>query len=470
MNSLEKYDRLAKKFRWKLGLILYFRQFLGWAAVVMFLWGVVVLVLKGLSLDTLWYQIVPGTALIAPVVISLVWMLRSLPDPARIKAMLDLRVAGGGLITASDEIDIQQWMDRIPNERSPRLSWRGGRVLTPFILSIVFLGVAFAIPARLIAAAPNRLDIGEELDQFNQQLAVLEEEQILDEEQLQEYRKDIADLDKKAAAGDSGGMWEAMDHLDNSLEKVAEKEALDMLKELRQNRLAQELAQALNQNQDQLPAGALDAAVEQLSQLATGSVPPEALEEAGISPEAWKELLAKIQSGQLSEGECTQMQQILGQCGQCQGGKIGRLVDARLLDGKFMKLCEKAGECDPEALLAYLSQCEGMTPGDCQALCQLPGKGGVTRGRGDAALTWKDETQTADMGFKEAVLPPGSLASLRDSQIQGVSIGDPGTEEPLGPSGSGALAGASATGGTARTHTVLPVHRNSVNNYFNRNK
>ncbi len=38
-----------------------------------------------------------------------------------------------------------------------------------------------------------------------------------------------------------------------------------------------------------------------------------------------------------------------------------------------------------------------------------PGRGGATRGRGDAAITFGDESDASGLKFKEVVLPPGTL-------------------------------------------------------------
>jgi hypothetical protein len=100
----------------------------------------------------------------------------------------------------------------------------------------------------------------------------------------------------------------------------------------------------------------------------------------------------------------------------------------------------------------------------------LPGRGGVSRGRADAAMTWSQGAEKGDAEFKEKVLPPSAAASLKDSRLAGVSVGDPTAKEPGGGSSGGVLGSARAGGGEARSQLILPEHRKSVQRYFEREK
>jgi hypothetical protein len=52
----------------------------------------------------------------------------------------------------------------------------------------------------------------------------------------------------------------------------------------------------------------------------------------------------------------------------------------------------------------------------------------------------------------------------------GVSRGDPTAAKPAGGSSGGALVGAQAGGGAARTQLILPEHEKTVRRYFDRDK
>jgi hypothetical protein len=71
------------------------------------------------------------------------------------------------------------------------------------------------------------------------------------------------------------------------------------------------------------------------------------------------------------------------------------------------------------------------------------------------------------VAFKEKVLPPAA-GSLKDSQLQGVSVGDPTADKPGEQSAGGALDVSTAGRGSARTQVILPEHRKVIGRYFAR--
>ncbi|MCI0528433.1 MAG: hypothetical protein L0Y56_13420, partial [Nitrospira sp.] len=170
-----------------------------------------------------------------------------------------------------------------------------------------------------------------------------------------------------------------------------------------------------------------------------------------------------------------QLKEISELLGQTKGEIIGRLVELRevgLIDLKALKLAEKLGQYNSSELVAFLKEnAENIPVSEILSLWVQgqPGKGGITRGRGDAAMTWSDGTSEEGTKFKEQVLPPGSVAALKDNQLIGLSAGTPSVEPVEGPSKSGALNGASAGGGSAFTQVILPRHRGAVKRYFERN-
>src|SRR5205807_2434317 len=102
----------------------------------------------------------------------------------------------------------------------------------------------------------------------------------------------------------------------------------------------------------------------------------------------------------------------------------------------------RCGECDSKGLADYLKANEGKgTVRELMARFQLslPGKGGVDRGPGPAELTFGKPTEETKGDFKEQALPPGALADLKQTRLQGVSPSAPKVE-PGGTASSGALA------------------------------
>ena len=64
-------------------------------------------------------------------------------------------------------------------------------------------------------------------------------------------------------------------------------------------------------------------------------------------------------------------------------------------------------------------------------------------------MTWRRRVDKEDAAFKEKVLPPAAVASLKDSRLAGISVGDPTSTKPAGGSSGGALGVAQAGGGEA---------------------
>ena len=83
-------------------------------------------------------------------------------------------------------------------------------------------------------------------------------------------------------------------------------------------------------------------------------------------------------------------------------------------------------------------------------------------------MTWSDGSNEEDTTFKAQVLPPASLAALKESMMIGVSIGAPSIEENPASSATDALNSATAGSGEAFSHTVLPRHKGVVERYFER--
>lgn len=97
----------------------------------------------------------------------------------------------------------------------------------------------------------------------------------------------------------------------------------------------------------------------------------------------------------------------------------------------------------------------------------MPGSGGVSRGRGDADLTWGDESTLENTKFKESVLPPGMLDKPRD-EVVGITIASPETDVANSAPRSAARAATAASGDEAWKGTVRPRHRSVVKRYFDK--
>ena len=89
----------------------------------------------------------------------------------------------------------------------------------------------------------------------------------------------------------------------------------------------------------------------------------------------------------------------------------------------------------------------------------------MTRGRGDAPITWGDESDAANTKFKEVVLPPGSL----DEQSQETVAVTPAAPEvapaETAPRNARRLIDP-ASGKETWNRKLRPRHRKVVRKYF----
>ncbi|MEO6708521.1 MAG: hypothetical protein ABIP42_03035 [Planctomycetota bacterium] len=93
-----------------------------------------------------------------------------------------------------------------------------------------------------------------------------------------------------------------------------------------------------------------------------------------------------------------------------------------------------------------------------------PGSGGVSRGRGDAPMTWGDETQGRSEDFSAKALEPARVLDAESTGVLGIGATAP-TVDAQGESGGAATAGAS-TGEGAWRRRLAPHHREAVKQFF----
>jgi hypothetical protein len=183
--------------------------------------------------------------------------------------------------------------------------------------------------------------------------------------------------------------------------------------------------------------------------LLNGQIPPELLAQLNnFSKEDMEKLLNAIQFNKSSLGK-----------------SLTNLAHLKLIDPKALSQCKSAGQCpNPQALSEYL--CKNTNSCSACAATLSYCRGGIDRGRGDAPITWKDETSDQGAKFKEQSLP--SSSRFNDSQFVGVSRAAPELSGETVVAEHGALANADASGGTAHSQQILPRHKQTVQRFFKR--
>jgi uncharacterized protein YoxC len=367
---------------------------------------------------------------------------------------------------AAEVADIGSWEQQIPSPGLPLLRLRNPRAWAFLGAATAFVLVSFLIPQRLAGLVSSHdLEVGREVEKLAAQVEALKEEQIVESAKAEELKETLEQIREEASGEDPVKTWEALDHLENVAAAAAQKAAEDALAQTEQLTRAETLAEALSKGEanSQLMTDAMkelsgmvqDAMEESESLKRRLSWDTQnACQLGSLSPEQLSDVLRALR---LSKGDLLE--------------KLGKLCEAGLIDAETLKQCELLGECDSGDLIAFLVENMGEYElCDLVALwCQgIPGKGGVDRGRADAPMTLGQSTSEEGVEFKEQVLPPASVAALKESRLLGLSAAAPSVETPGDAVKPGALAEAAAGGGAARTQTILPRHRGPVRRYFGR--
>ncbi|MBN1675731.1 MAG: cell envelope integrity protein TolA [Kiritimatiellae bacterium] len=467
--------RLVAAFRLKLWMLRALRRLALGAAVWLFVLGTVVLVLRvatRISRGALAW----GFAGLVPVfVLALLLEWRRRPSCSAVNALLDVVHACGGLVMADEETDIGAWRERLPPLTPPRVRWRGERLWLLLAAGAVFAAVAYAVPSRyVVPGKKGPMEIGNVVEDLESRIQVLEEEAVLEETRAEEILEKLEKLKAESRGDDPAKTLEALDHIEQLASDAARKSAEEVQAAVEPLAKAEALAQALEKLAGQrMEAGAVQAdpgllanAMKELAALMENEALAKRLAQT-LPPE----LLDACRCGQLTPEQLKALAECLGTFEGELTGRLVRLCEARLIDAERLCACTNAACYDPDALALLLAkggECDKA--GIAAALAgSMPGQGGVNRGRGDAPMTWTEGTSEQGARFKEQGLPPGKVATLKDSELVGLSAGAPSvTDEPIA-----ARAGTLSAGdghGAAHTQTVLPRHRGAVKRYFEREK
>jgi len=418
---------------------------------------------------------------------------RKLPTLEQARALVDRAAYSGGLLMASAETNVDAWAEQVRSVDVP-VRWDSRRTTYLALAATVFLAVGFALPDRLIAShVPRPMDVTQTTDHLDDQIEVLEEEELLEEQQAQRLREQLEKLAAEARADEPVRTLEALDYIQDKLKQMAERAGTEAVEAARRLAQTEALAETLKRSEDQLSPQTLAESMGELAAMARQALDAGQLPEAALDPDtlkkleelldqqALKDLLDQLNQGEPLDAEL--LQQLAEACRNCQGGmqgQLGRLVDAGLLDPARLGQLGEAGQCDVGELVRMLE--EQGRGGNCDNAAELmalvrrscaggrPGTGGITRGRGDAELTWGEKTDPTGTRFDPQALPPAELDALKNTQRVGLSSTAPKVNETGEGSTGGGLGPIAPGEGRAVTHQLLPRHRAAVQRYFDRDE
>jgi hypothetical protein len=456
------HDLSIRRFIRRLALLLAFKQSLTFVTIWFFIWGAVALVLRAASAtprrQLLWGAVGIAVAVIAAAAFSR----KRLPSRDSVRALLDNRNDCGGLLMAGADADLGDW--RIPEIRLPGLRWRKARSLGLSAASSAFVLISLLAPVRFATTdAARPMDVSREVENLSAQIEALKEAQVIEEAKAEALEQKLDQLGREASGEDPAKTWEALDHLNDAVEKAA-KEAAETAN-ARQERLAraEALAEGLMAGADQLDSKTMAEAMRTLGEMTRDAIKENESLAGDLSPET----LEAIKSGSLKAEHLKGVSKALSQNRAALNQKLSKLSQSGMINPNSLKGGAQADRRDNSGLARFLKENAEKMSVDEATLQWRQGKGGVDRGRGDAAMTWTNGSSEKDARFKEKVLPPSSIAGLNDSQLVGLSASAP-TVNTSGVAAHGALNSAASGGGSAYTQTILPRHRGAVRRYFDR--
>ncbi|MEX0716529.1 MAG: hypothetical protein WD066_08080 [Planctomycetaceae bacterium] len=442
-----------------------------WLAAFLFVFGGAVLVVK-LAVPSLWPHILWSGLLALPVLAGAWWRSgRNRWTRSEAVALLDRRLELGGLLMTLSEAPDDEWSRRLPGveakwrEALPRV--RPVRFARWIAMPVLFAAATGFVPLRDFDEPPTILNASREraTERLEFMLERLSEVSALDEKDREELREEIAKLEEETKEGPlTHEKWETIDALEKRMRirldaaTMQANQARDAAAALadaagadgqpltleRQERLEKELIETLKKMAEN---GAFKNAGEGLKnelQRLTKSGNPRLPQDAAERQKLLDELREHL------DRESEKLAEARAQCqgGNCPGGTCSHCGgDGHGEDGADCPHCEGTGQSGREQ--------DG----------NRPGRGGVNRGRGDAELTYGDESDEKNTRFKETILPPGFLDQPKDD-ILGLRAVEPevnetgstarGTARELGP----------ATGSETSGTELRPRHRQVVKRYF----
>jgi hypothetical protein len=459
-------------------------------------------------------------SLVAATIASLVLALRRVPDHDTVVAWLDARSGGTGFVLTSETHDDGAWgsvFDRALAKAPALVSipWRRRAALLAGALA--FAAVPFFVTPTVeifpsITAAETSA-----LEQLREKLDVLEENVELEAVGADDLRETLERLEREVESGSEESAFEAFDRVDDRLDAAAAEAAASASMALDDLATAGEFAptdetlarEALERAAERLTAGGLDQALDAAAELARADE-LDAASDAAASEQASSASKEPFDASMLAKLSGEQLRTLAGEAAKRAGERLDRLADARMLrkfddatrerlrelasacknpgsgsklgkNGRAvaMKKGDKKGDKDGEGFVEgegecmnpdHAAECDG-SHGDCMnagvVRVNRPGGGGVDRGRGDAELTFGDESPGRSSEFESQTLPESQFVDEASSARVGVSAGAPTVDPNHESAGAGNVL--RSQGEASWRRRIAPRHRAAVSAFFGPN-
>lgn len=460
-SRLSVYERQIDELRLRLGLAGAARAALVAAWIWGFAWGTLLLVLRLGGFGAAPWAV--ATAAVAALVGILGWRAyRSRPEALRVRALVDAHSACDGLLMAAAEAPLGSWDTRLPEPRAlPRVRLKDGRSGALAFVALAYVLAATLVPVKPIGAA-SRLDIAADVARLAGDLEALKEEGVLEPEREESLKDALEALANESSGSDPARTWEALDHVSAGVKAAADQAAEKGLATATSLSDTEALASALAREGEELAKDARSTAMQGLAEKVD-----EARNDAKAASALPAEVAKAAREGTLSKEQLESLAAAASGAKKATLDSLKKLASRNLLDAKAVRRASQLdGAPQGKGLASFLDKNrnkEGVE-GFCEA--NRPGKGGVSRGRGDAALAFDGETREQKERFKEKALPGAEARSIHDSAVVALSTAEPEAAKSSDPAAS--TLGNSSAAGTNVAPRVLPRHRETVSRYFER--
>jgi hypothetical protein len=393
--------------------------------------------------------------------------------PARSKCMtaVDEASLAGGLFMSATLPGAEAW--KTPPPVVPTVTWQDRRLRGGLALALLFCLVVIALPRKVFVNPLSvKASLASVVNEVAEQAALLEAEELLPPQQAAALSNELAKISETGDASDPARVMEALDHLQNEMQRLAEEKAESLSGEQAELQAAMALVSMLSEQLENKssPANPMNGAQQALEQF---------LANANLNSALASNLLATIQqAGSLSPATLQELAKLMKEAGAMNEGKLMKLSEMQLVElqeGEGSEGEKGSGSCtNAAACAAALSEMLGKEGQAGEAAACLvamaggskPGSGGVSRGRGDAMLTWTDPSTKENVTFKEEVLRPGRRPDPKQAKLEGVSAGAPEVSSAAAAVTSGALATDNAAHGATPQNIILPRHKEAVKRFF----
>jgi hypothetical protein len=313
--------------------------------------------------------------------------------------------------------------------------WRRLALVVP---ALAFLALALAIPQR---TASTRGTLGDEIvADLEAAVVQLKQQALITPQEEQSLEEEIARIKRAALERMDASTWEAADAMRDRM--AASMAAKDDAAKWAEESLARYAAAVQAGAVDTSGAGSSEPHAKELSEAL------ERLVNSGMLAGASTELLELASGSRALPSDANGLAELGRSLAEFLGQQRARL-------GELRRSGELARTFDPS---------EFSLEGSGDADNVVPGRGGINRGRADAALTWGDESRPIDR-FKPMPLPPGSMRSPDDLSPIVTLPGAP-KEAPVASAASAARTYEQTPGQAAWRRTLAPRHRSAVKKYF----